>query len=202
MIRIYKYIATPEIYDQEFPPVGHNYKTGLTRKLYEDRTMSYGAPVEITFYANFNGGVYSDPVVRENWYFERDSNGFPVYRKITIQWFNDDGSIHDHEKELERNFTLEEAISESRKRRKNIMQRVQYLTLGLITGLVPGGTIELGRAFIASVSRQVADFIEYDTTDLADYLTTQGPIDHPWLLTQVQPGVTIQAFLIDSIQTP
>ncbi len=201
MIRIYKYIPHPENYDQNFPPIEHDYVRGLNKKLYRRTEMYYGQPAEIEYFGEFDGTTYSDLVVKEVWHFERDENLLPIYKECEIFWYQEDGTPHSQTKKIKRFFTEEESIAESRKRRKNLIQKLQYLILSIVSTVVPGGNIELGRAFIASISSLVSNYIDYATNELETYMTT-AHTEHAWMLIELAPGFTIQAFILDALNIP
>jgi hypothetical protein len=91
-IKIYEYTDCRE----DFREV--NYKTALRTRLFPKKTFDQGELQKVEYYATFDGTTYSDPVLKVDVTYTRDSQGFASSRTTTRTWYYTDGTEIDETK--------------------------------------------------------------------------------------------------------
>ena len=248
---IYRLIVNNNLYDTKTPPFDVDFITGLTNSLYKKVSSHYGQPVSTKYYATYvtqeQADAYNankapedpdlvpgldDLAVEIEWTFDRNLNGFLYHKRRRYYWYKEDGSRHLICKDRDEHFDLTDdedmnlAVKESRQRRGNIVDTLQYKILALMQTTIPLmdpgdlatmglaglsgdalalAIVEHGRQFIDTIAADITSYVHYNTTTLDTNLA--GAHTAPanlWLLNEVAPGAgtTIQQLARDSINIP
>lgn len=193
------------------PPVDVDYVSGLMIKLHRKATLVKGECVKEEFYANYDGEMYSNLIVKEESVFTRDALGFPIFKDVTISWANEDDAFHKTTKTWRKYYSSLEKISEGKIRRGNLFNSLQMPMIGLISLAmletnVPSPEVILeGRKFLAAYKNQFETFIAdsnkeiilcLDQADHPNYIDSEV---WPWIDYTTPYGITIRQFLLSEL---
>jgi hypothetical protein len=139
-VKIYKYIQLSEDYDIHDPPIGLNYITGLTTKLFPKRTMTKGEVNKVDYYADEE---LTDLVLTVDISYNRDQLGLATDRTVTRTWIKEDGQPHCCPKVTKKIYTIniEDQIKEAHRRRENIVDKLLLVVLGMMIATNPEETL-------------------------------------------------------------
>lgn len=203
-LKIFRYCAVEDV--PNVPPMGLNYKTGLNLRLQKQVQMVQGETQAIVYYASAVAGpagpIYSDPVVREDIVFARDSVGNAVSQTKTISWYREDGALCPTTKMLEKFYSPAESIGEGQRRRKNVIDYLKGATIGLLmqtempTGKTAEEVMQMGRDFVAFYKSGIASFIDASSQTLHTQVVADST--HGWLdnANPYAPTTTIRDFFL------
>lgn len=196
--RIFSYIR--RLNDRDFRDV--NYKNGLTTRLHPRHTFERGVIVRTGYFAymSFNPATYqfdfSEEVVREDYVYQRDANGFAQSRVMSITWFNNDGTVNEATKNRVKIYTTAESIRETARRRQNILDQLQVDLMGIFMqalGDTQRDAVRRGQQFWKGHSNGIALF-----KDIGDEETLISEIandtENTWLTADIG-GLTIRDFI-------
>lgn len=194
MLRLSRFV--PDLEERhDFQDV--DYVRTLPTRLHPDRQIVKGELQRVTYYAHaevINSMVaYSDPIVEEVYVYTRDSDGFALYRDMTITWFREDGSPDPRLKRRRKYYSPLERIQEGKRRRKNVVDQLQFTVLFAIMvteAVTEEQARQLGTAFLAHHDAFIRLYL--DASDPAIVSAVQADSVHTWLSNELSPGVTIR----------
>jgi hypothetical protein len=204
--------AEPAILDlmksgQQFQEV--DYRVGLQQRLHPQIIMGLDGVITTVIYheqAAFNPATfqieYTLPVVREDYSYTRDGDGFAQARILSITWYDRARRDHPDTKTRVKLYDTAESIRETSRRRQNIMDQLQVHLLGLLSfmlGYTQREAVTAGQRFFQKHQAEIATFL-----DIGDELGLIGAVtadrDTDWIAAEVAPGVTIRSVIIDRLE--
>lgn len=173
-----------EILDTHECPSDIDYISGIHTRLHPERTIVLGEQVEVTYYRDFDGETFSNPVVRETYSYNRDQvSQLIISRSQTIEWYLVDGTIGPHPKVRGPKFypSIQEKRDESERRRRNQTSRASEVVIG---GLIQMGytfenAVSAGQTYWKSLVSEVAAFEAGNTAPLRDRISNDT--DPSWV---------------------
>lgn len=193
--------------DKSVLPVDIDFKTGLSVNLYKEVVMLHGAPVFKTYYTDAtigeNGSVtYSNPVVKIEYTFDRDSISLAKSCTQRFRWYDMDGNISDGYKDVVDLFNTSEKIAEAEQRRGNIIADLKVKTVGLLMyteQLSQTDAAALGRPFLAAYKNEIYNYIDEANTGFADAVTAASSETYPWLENMTPYSITIRQVILNAL---
>ena len=191
-LKIYKYIPF-EVEDTSVPPVEHDYVTGLTTRLHPSFTDVYQGEIrEVTYYGSASQDpttgivTYSDPIVRENFVYYRDSVGFARQRVQTITWIKIDESDHGTTKTRLKIYESFESLVEGKRRRSHLTDRMamelsQWLAVTQTHLPTTQERLQLGRDFLRTHHDSFDLFVEVSDHQIVYDVRNDAIPDNSWL---------------------
>ena len=160
-------IAKEEAKQKHFHNI--DYKVELEHGLVPERTISQGEVVKVIWYRSLDQeNKPTDPIIKVEIDYTRDTNGFAIFRKTTRTWYNEDGSENQEKKITTKYYFVNstDMIDEGNKRRKLLVSSVQIPVMKfMIEVLSPSGFSEQavilkGRDFLDAYDQLFNKFIE------------------------------------------
>lgn len=193
--------------DRSILPVDIDFKTGLAVDLYKDVLMSAGAPVSKTYYTDASiseQGVitYSNPIVKIEYTFDRDSIGLARSCTQKFKWYDIDGVLSTEYKEVTELLNTVEKIAEAEQRRGNIIADLKVKAIGLLMYTQQISQVDataLGRPFLAAYKQDIYNYIDEANTGFAASVTGASAETYPWLDDMTPYSVTIRQFILNAI---
>lgn len=113
---------------------------GLHKKLIFD---SYGCLITKEYYKNYDGSIYSDLIVKDEYVYNIDTNDLVKYRDETITWYYTDNTIGQI-KTFRKYYSIKQGIKEGIIRRTNLINQAKEYGLINILGIrnVSGESIQ------------------------------------------------------------
>ena len=180
-VKIYDLMSPEELAhweDDQTPPMGLNYGSGLTIRLHQELTMVQGEVTQASYYEDDTLAV---EVVRESISYVRDVASFAQSQTKVIEWMRTDGTPHAQTKTRFKKYSYVESIREGKRRRSNVIDALQIQVTGMLmaTEVVlpdtdPGypaevqTAIDLGRSFIAAHQSSITNYVEGSIRTLHD----------------------------------
>lgn len=191
--KIWDLSVKPSLPDAD--PRGLDYKTGLISRLHEkslDRNK--GVDVRNDFYESFDGEIYSNLIVREEFVWTFDDNGKFQKREMkhlfTIKGSTDDQPIFgEHVKETEKYYTDKDAAKAGRARRDNVIS--DMLDAVEKTAIALGNDNLLG--YVQTMFRSFDNELNaYKTTGDTRIIEKIAAYNVAWIEAEVLPGATLR----------
>lgn len=188
-------------------PVDIDFKTSLTVDLFKEVIMEDGAPVYKQYYTDAeldeNGTVvYSNPIVKIEYEFDRDSISLARSCTQRFKWYDTEGNLSTEYKEVKDFFNTSEKMAEAEQRRSNIIADLKVKTIGLLMyteELSQVDAADLGRPFLAAYKAEIYNYIDEANTGFADEVGSASAETYPWLDNMTPYAVTIRQFIVNAI---
>lgn len=205
--KIYSLLVDSKDMDRKKLPVDIDFKTGLSVNLYKEVTMEDGAPVYKKYYTaavmNENGSIaYSNPVVRIDYTFERDSISLAKSCTQKFRWYDTNDNLSEEYKEVKDYFNASESMDEAEQRRSNIISDLKVKTIGLLMyteQLSQAAAAELGRSFLAAYKVEIYNYIDEANTGFMDAVENASADIYPWLENMTSYNITIRQFILNGL---
>ena len=141
--------------------------------------------------------------VRESYTYTFDADDNLESRDKLIEWFAEDDTICATKTRGPRVYSITEALEQGKLARKNVIDRIQMQTLGLIvmtTGWDNATATASGGSFMLSIQAQTQNYVEAsDKTALVNAIAAAPSATWSWLENDIGGGVTIRQFMIGSL---
>lgn len=194
-------------YDRTKLPLDTDFKTGLEANLYKEVTMVNGAPLRKTYYAQAdvqedNTILYSNPIVKIEYEFERDSISLAISCTQKFYWMDVNENWSETCKSVKDYFSYAESIAEAEQRRRNIISTLKVETIGLLMqteGITQEAAAELGRVFLAVYKAEIINYIDEANSDFSLAVTNASALTYPWLENDIGDGTTIREFILNGL---
>jgi hypothetical protein len=202
-----------KIYDYTYPkyiktatPYAINFKTELSKGLYDVSNMTDGVCTSKTFYGTSDGTTNSDPVVKESYVYVRDAANLATSVTVTTSWYYTDGTEDTENTKIRTHYLpAPESIKEGKQRRNNILDELQLIVVGLImqTELVNQTTaIVYGSTFMEDYAQDINSWIntpaKYAFQNRINAEVT-GTTDYQWLFNDIGGGLTVRDYILSKI---
>lgn len=209
-LKIFKYV-NEYTKDKTIPPFDLDFVTGLTVKLHRKSTIIKGECTEEEYFANYDGSLYSDLIVKEETLYIRDALGFPISKTASLIWYRNNSAEHESKKTWVKYYSNLEKIQEGKTRRGNLVSNLQMPCIGLISIAMTGAqdpttaVILEGRRFLADYSKEFTVFIEDSNRDIVQCLSDSNhskyahQSNYTWIDTMTPYGITIRQFIISEL---
>lgn len=205
--KIYRYVEDKSLHNLRVAPVGLDYITGLTTKLYPKRTFNKG---ELNLVEWYGDEEKTDLILKVEIDYTRNPLGFADYRTTTRTWYLENGEEASPKKITKKKYSddMLGQIEEGIKRRGNLVKALQIPVLGSMLATIQIRTDEneqqrqnrvllLGRQFLAQHKSSFTNFIEDSNKDIIGEV--EGSADF-WLDNVIdQNGTTIRKMIIHSL---
>ncbi len=175
--KLFRYVE-----DRGFPVYTVNYKTELNTRLHPQHTVVDGELQTTMYYAEgtltASGSVeYTDPVIKVSFVWNRNPLGFVYERNSKIEYYLEDGTIGEDTKETQKFYSNDEAISEGKRRRQNIVDSITLPVMSMMLKTIPeddGVVIQKGRVFLKKHQASFSAFInESNNQIIADIVASE-----------------------------
>jgi hypothetical protein len=188
-------------------PVDIDFKTGLSVDLYKEVIMSGGAPVYKKYYTNASidgAGVvtYSNPIVKIDYTFVRDSISLAKSCMQKIYWYDTDGGLSAQYKPVENFFTYAESIEEAELRRSNIINDLKVKTIGLLMiteSITQVAASDIGKIFLAAYKPEIINYIDEANPGFVVAVAAASIVTYPWLENMTPYSITIRQFILNGL---
>ena len=198
--KIYRYMQGKG-YNKREVPLGHNYVSGLTVRLFPLRTFHFGELQQVLWYAD---QAKTDLVLKADIVYNRDTLGFVTSRTTTRTWICEDNTEHVDTKVGIKEYTQEQAIAEGVRRRTNVVDGFQQPAIGLMVqyaAYTPTDAVIEGSRFMESIAAEIQSYIH--TPRLNHFQDALTNATETWLDSVIDGGTyTIRQYLIDFITIP
>jgi len=102
------------------------------RGYHKEKIFQYGELREVNYYENFNGGSFSNIVVKEQRSYTRDPiHNLAQYRTATHSWYYNNDEIG-AEKVTVKYYDSQSSLEEAYQRRQNVINQTKTYTLGAL----------------------------------------------------------------------
>lgn len=200
--KIYEFV--PGNYENTVLPVNIDFKTGLTRALYQETIMDHGAPVYKQYYTDAtmeeDGSItYSNPVVRIDYTFERDSISLAKSCTKRFKWYYTNGDLSEGYKDVKDFFNNVESMAEAKQRRSNIIDDLKVKTIGLLMiteSISQADAADMGKAFLAMYKVEIYNYVDEANTAFHDAVVIASAETYPWLDNMTPYSITIRQFIL------
>jgi hypothetical protein len=214
-----KLLKQPKIYDYidlekhpyenlQVPPLGHDFRTGLTTNL--QKKFSFDQIGSLVLAEYFSDVAMTDKVVECSFVYTFDAYGDVESRIKTVTWFNRDGTPNDTQKIMPKTYlNPSDKLRVGRRRRSNVLDETMYVVRafivqsmfenGQITTVIEGemaaiewysGVIDAWTSWVDVGDTRVRDLISNDTeTVFMDNIITA----------LLPPEITIRQYMINAL---
>ena len=194
-------------FDRERLPIDIDFKTGLNTILYQETVMDHGAPVYKQYYTdatvNNDGSVtYSNPIVRIDYTFDRDSISLCKSCTQRFRWYDTLGNLSTGYKDVKDYYNNVEAMAEAGQRRTNIIDDLKVKTIGLLMytrNLSKADAADMGKAFLANYKVEIYSYIDEANTAFHDAVAVASSGTYPWLDDMTPYAVTIRQLILNGL---
>lgn len=207
--KIYQYLLAGNDYTPRVNwtrlPEDIDFKIGLSVTLYKNVVMSGGAPLYKEYYVDAAVGnddviVYSNPIVRIDYTFERDSISLAKSSTQTIRWYDMEGNLSLDFKVIKEYYNNSEALDEAALRRTNIINDLKVKTIGLImitNSMSQIDAASLGKIFLGGYKMEINNYIDEANMEFKTIVQNVSSITYPWLDNMTPYGITIRQFILN-----
>lgn len=205
--KIYRYVDNIRDYNLIKAPVGLDYVTGLTVKLYPKRTFVKGELQKVEWHSSQD---YNDLIIKVDIIYERDLTGFATKRTTTRTWYREDGTEALPKKITEKVYSSDmiSQIEEGQKRRGNLIKGLQIPMVGFLLHTVAplegeselersARIIKLGRKFLSDNKKYFTEFIEDSNREITEVIEEATEF---WMDNIIDAnGTTIRQYILNEI---
>lgn len=198
-VKIFRYID--EGHDDKFePPLGHNYVSGLSIKLYPERLFSNdGVLHTVNWYAD---EAFTDLILKSEMVYVRDADDIAQRRTTTRTWICENESEHAIQKISEKVYSDEEALDEGVRKRQNVINMIQIPIIGMIMAtesIAQSAALDIGNVFLEDYAVELNSFIQ---TPRQNALSTRliAETGYAWLdNVAIPPSTTIRDYILSRV---
>ena len=181
--RLYSFVEPELATDRYHPPTHIIIPQHLSVDLYPNKTMVLGERVATTWYSSYENGVFSDPIVKMTYQFDRDSEGLLTGRKITLSYMLKDGTWSDEIKSRYKYvINTDDKLREIKQRRTNIVNDCKGRASDFGISGVIGQLFDEFLAFIAL-------YQESGSPKLRDAIKAEQREEFAWLDTELDESL-------------
>lgn len=205
--KIYRYVPEDQKHNKTNAPVGHDYITGLTTRLFAKRTLIKGELIKVEWYADEEK---TDLVIVVDIVYERDPLGFATRRTTTRTWIREDGTEATPKKVTIKAYSddMLSQIEEGQRRRGNLVKGIQMPVMGMLIATIPaksgeseverqGRIVLLGRKFLSDNKQYFTAFTEDSNREIVEVI--EGSTDF-WMDNIIDGnGTTIRQYLLNEL---
>jgi len=203
-VKIYRYVPIPEV-GYDIAPVSYDYKTGLTRRLFDEPTIKEGLLVRMDWYADQEK---TDLVLTVRCVYTFDALGQVKGRTCTRVWYRENGRAAEPVKITTKDYTSLQAHAASIRRRHNIITQIKIATVYLLAETTPpepgmeqmhlANMAHTGTVFLSKIRPAIEDYVEDGNRMLAQVLMTEQDY---WLDNPINAdGVTIRQYMTSQLR--
>lgn len=166
-----------------------NYKTELNTRLHPKHEVVKGELRKTTYFAEASMNSdqqleYNDPVLEVSFVWNRNPLGFCYRRDMIIRYYTEEGTLGDESKSTQKWYSNDEAISEGKRRRQNIVDGITMPIMGLMMATMSESdhiVIGLGRDFLKSHQASFTAYVQDSNLQIiADIVAdTTGWLSNP-----------------------
>lgn len=198
--KLYRYYE-----DAGKPVYAINYKTELNTRLHPKHTVVNGELQLTEYYASATmdaqGALsYSDKVLEIAFVWNRNPLGFCYRRDASITYFLENGSAGESSKNTQKWYSNDEAISEGKRRRQNIVDSITMPVMGMMMATMSQTdeeVIQLGRDFLKKHQASFSAFINESNTKI---ITDVVASDELWLNNPINDQLTtIRQYILSKL---
>jgi len=203
-----------------------DYKTGLTQNAHPYREFTNGFLTKVTWYKEHDNAAadpehsssYSEPVIDVGINYNIGANDFVTDRTTTRKWYHEDGTLSADTgswKVTTKHYTNEGAMKEGRRRRNNIIVKLQKDVVGMIMITHPSTLAEAqtyGQDFFIDFYTEITLYEQINHRSASVGISTDGILDkvtqapigqYPWINNDLAafglPGVSIKSYIGGSL---
>ena len=181
--KLYNYVEPELATDRYHIPTHIIIPENLSTDLYPNKTMELGERIATTWYSSYENGEFSDPIVKMEYQFDRDSEGLLTGRKITLNYMLKDGTWSEETKSRYKYvINTDDKLREIKQRRNNIVNdcKARAADFG-----ISGAIGQLFDTFLA----EIALYQESGSPKFRDALKVESREEFSWLDTELDASL-------------
>lgn len=202
--KIYDLMVDGASEDKTRLPIDIDFRTALSVDLYQETVMDHGAPTHKQYYTNAtmneDGSItYSNPIVRIDYTFERDSISLAKSCTQRFKWYDTNGNLSSGYKDVKDFYNNVEAMAEAKQRRNNIIDDLKVKTIGLLMyteSISQADAADMGKGFLAQYKVEIYNYIDEANSDFHDAVSSASADTYPWLENATPYSMTIRQFIL------